>query len=85
MGHGPDSWPRRLLLTDSLLKDAHRRGREVHVWTVNDPRQMAWQIKQGVDNILTSDPDLLIQVRDDWERLTGPERLLLSSRLLLHP
>ena len=70
-------------LSDELLRDARRRGREVHVWTVNDPREMTRQIKRGVDNILTSDPDALIRVRDEWTNLTGAERLLLSSRLLL--
>ena len=70
-------------LSDDLLREAHRRGREVHVWTVNDPREMARFIKRGVDNILTSDPDLLIRVRDEWAALSGPERLVLTSRLLL--
>ena len=70
-------------LSDDLLRAAHRRGREVHVWTVNDPRQMARLIKRGVDNILTSDPDQAIRVRDEWAGVTGSERLLLASRLLL--
>jgi hypothetical protein len=38
---------------------------------------------RGVDNIITSDPDLAIRVRDEWAGLTGPERLVLASRLLL--
>jgi glycerophosphoryl diester phosphodiesterase len=70
-------------LSDELLREAHRRGREVHVWTVNDPRQMVHFMKRGVDNILTSDPDLLIRVRDEWADMGGTERLLLASRLLL--
>ncbi len=70
-------------LTDSVLREAQRRGLEVHVWTVNDPRQMNLMIKRGVDNILTSDPDQLIQVRDEWAQLSETERLLLASRLLL--
>jgi glycerophosphoryl diester phosphodiesterase len=70
-------------LSDDMLRAAHRRGMEVHVWTVNDARQMGRLIKRGVDNILTSDPDLAIRVRDEWAELTGAERLLLASRLLL--
>lgn len=70
-------------LTEELLRNAHRRGREVHVWTVNEPRLMLKQIKRGVDNILTSDPDLLIQIRGEWDELSGPDRLILSTRLLL--
>jgi glycerophosphoryl diester phosphodiesterase len=70
-------------LTDAMLRAAHRLGMEVHVWTVNDPREMTRLIKRGADNILTSDPDLAIRVRDEWANLTGTERLLLASRLLL--
>jgi glycerophosphoryl diester phosphodiesterase len=70
-------------LSDDLIREAHRRGREVHVWTVNDPNEMIRFMKRGVDNILTSDPDLLIRVRDEWSNLSGTARLLLASRLLL--
>jgi glycerophosphoryl diester phosphodiesterase len=70
-------------LSDELLRTAHRDGKEVHVWTVNEARQMNLLIKRGVDNIITSDPDLAIRVRDEWANLTGTERLVLSSRLLL--
>jgi glycerophosphoryl diester phosphodiesterase len=70
-------------LSDELLRAAHRLGQEVHVWTVNDARQMDRLIKRGVDNIITDDPDLLIRVRDEWASLSGTERLLLASRLLL--
>lgn len=70
-------------LSDDLIREAHRRGRQVHVWTVNDPGEMIRFMKRGVDNILTSDPDLLIRVRAEWTALSGPERLLLASRLLL--
>jgi hypothetical protein len=40
-------------------------------------------MKRGVDNIITSDPDLAIHFREEWAGLTGPERLVLASRLLL--
>jgi len=40
-------------------------------------------MKRGVDNIITDDPDLLIQVRSEWASRTGAERLLVASRLLL--
>jgi glycerophosphoryl diester phosphodiesterase len=70
-------------LSDGLLRASHRLGREVHVWTVNDARQMFVLMKRGVDNIITSDPDLGIHVRNEWAGLTAPERLVLASRLLL--
>jgi glycerophosphoryl diester phosphodiesterase len=70
-------------LSDEMLHGAHRRGQEVHVWTVNDAPRMNRLIKRGVDNVITDDPDLAIRVRDQWTGLTGSERLVLSGRLLL--
>jgi glycerophosphoryl diester phosphodiesterase len=70
-------------LSDELLRDAHRAGQEVHVWTVNDAGQMVRLMKRGVDNILTSDPDLGVRVRDEWANLSRTERLVLAARLLL--
>jgi glycerophosphoryl diester phosphodiesterase len=70
-------------LSDGVLRAAHRRGQEVHVWTVNDASQMNRLMKRGVDNVITDDPDLAIRVRDDWSNVSGSERLLLASRLLL--
>jgi glycerophosphoryl diester phosphodiesterase len=70
-------------LSDEVLNEAHRVGKEVHVWTVNDAREMTRLMKRGVDNIITDEPDLLIRVRDEWAELAGPERLLVASRMLL--
>jgi glycerophosphoryl diester phosphodiesterase len=70
-------------LSDEVLRAAHRLGRKVHVWTVNDARQMTRLMQRGVDNIITSDPDLAIRVRGELASLTETERLVLASRLLL--
>ncbi len=70
-------------LSDGLLRSARRQGHEVLVWTVNDAGQMTQLIKRGVDNIITSDPDLAIRVRNEWANLSEAERLVLASRLLL--
>jgi hypothetical protein len=70
-------------LTDHLLRAAHRLGQEVQVWTVNDARQMAQLIKRGVDNIITSDPNLAIRTRDERADPMGTGRLVLASRLVL--
>jgi glycerophosphoryl diester phosphodiesterase len=70
-------------LSDELLRSAHRTGQEVHVWTVNEASRITEMIKRGVDNVITSDPDLAVRVRDEWANLTATERLILTSRLLL--
>ncbi|MDR1078483.1 MAG: glycerophosphodiester phosphodiesterase, partial [Propionibacteriaceae bacterium] len=53
-----------------LLRQAHRAGQRVHVWTVDDPATMDRLIEAGVDGIVTDRPDLLKQVlerRGMWE------------------
>ena len=70
-------------ITDQLLRSAHSHGKEVHAWTINDAPQVVKLIKRGVNNIITSDPDMAVRVRDEWAEMTGTERLVLSAQVLL--
>jgi glycerophosphoryl diester phosphodiesterase len=42
-----------------LIEESHKRGLEVHVWTVNGPERMKYLIDLGVDGIMTDYPDVL--------------------------
>lgn len=70
-------------LSPTMLHAAHLLQREVHVWTVNDPAAMSRWIWEGVDNLITSDPDLAVVVRQQWVEASEGERLLHASRVLL--
>ncbi|MEB3323436.1 MAG: glycerophosphodiester phosphodiesterase family protein, partial [Synechococcaceae cyanobacterium] len=44
------------LATRHLVRSAHRRGKEVFVWTGNDAAQMSALISRGVDGLITDEP-----------------------------
>lgn len=52
------------VVDEALLRAAHASGREVHVWTVDDPAEMGELLDLGVDGLLTDRPDLLRALLD---------------------
>jgi glycerophosphoryl diester phosphodiesterase len=59
------------LATPSLIRRAHRQGREVYVWTVDDPQQMSRFLSYGADGLITNRPEIA--------------RRVLARRLELNP
>ncbi|HEX4867335.1 MAG TPA: glycerophosphodiester phosphodiesterase [Acidimicrobiales bacterium] len=61
------------LVTERLVKAAHLRGIQVHVWTIDDPSEMRRLLDLGVDGIMTDRPQVLKDVlieRGEWHE--GP-------------
>jgi glycerophosphoryl diester phosphodiesterase len=50
------------VVSRSFVRKAHAAGKEVHVWTVDDPAEMRELIALGVDALMTDRTDLLKQV-----------------------
>jgi glycerophosphoryl diester phosphodiesterase len=68
--------------TVSLVRRAHAAGKEVHVWTVNQPDVMLRMIERGVDNVITDNPALLVGVMKQRKALSNAEILGLRLRVL---
>lgn len=57
------------LATPRFLAAAHRRGIQVHVWTVDDEAEMRRLLDLGVDGIMTDRPAVLkalLEARGQW-------------------
>ncbi|MET9312758.1 glycerophosphodiester phosphodiesterase [Kribbella sp. NPDC003505] len=57
------------VLTPGLIRRAHSGGKQVHVWTIDDPDTMRRLLDAGVDGIITDRTDLLrdvLQERGQW-------------------
>ncbi|MEC8511705.1 MAG: glycerophosphodiester phosphodiesterase [Planctomycetota bacterium] len=65
------------------VRSIQRRGRAVHVWTVNDVSNALSMIEMGVDNIITDDPALIRTMLDDWNGLSPHEKVTLMLRDLI--
>ena len=60
-----------------LVSTASAAGKDLYVWTVNDPLEMSAMISMGVDGIITDEPALARQVLTDRASMSSPQRLLL--------
>ena len=50
------------VVTPDFVKQMHKRGAIVMVWTINDEASMRELFAMGVDSVMTDDPQLVIKV-----------------------
>ena len=60
-----------------LIRRAHAQGKQLYVWTVDDPLTMSRMISMGVDGLITNEPALTRQVMEARNQLTTYQRLAL--------
>jgi glycerophosphoryl diester phosphodiesterase len=57
-----ETWEGRRLVTPRLVRELHRQGTHLHVWTVNEEADMHRLLDWQVDGIMTDFPDRLARV-----------------------
>ena len=70
------------IATRGFVTAARKRGKAVHVWTVNDPVTMSTMIGRGIDNLITDKPAFAREVLRQRAELGSLERLLLELAIL---
>jgi tubulin gamma len=50
----------------SFTRKAQRDNRPVFAWTVNAERHMRWDIRHGLDGVITDDPKRFLEIRREW-------------------
>jgi glycerophosphoryl diester phosphodiesterase len=66
------------LATRALVRQAHREGQEVYVWTVNDPAWMLAAMSNGVDGLITDKPDVAREVVARRGGMSDAQRVLVA-------
>jgi glycerophosphoryl diester phosphodiesterase len=54
------------IVTPRFLRDAHKRGFKVQVWTVDEETDMRRLLDWGVDGLISNRPDLAVRIRDEF-------------------
>lgn len=67
----------KAMATRRFIRAAHRAGKPVYVWTVDDPAPMVRMIGLGADGLITNRPAVAREVLDRFAGMTEAQRLLL--------
>ena len=64
--------------TRRLIRQAHKQGKQVMVWTVNDAVAMTSAMARGADALITDEPAIAVSVLREFDQLEPTQRLLIQ-------
>jgi glycerophosphoryl diester phosphodiesterase len=59
------------IVSPRFVRDAHRAGLKVQVWTVDEEADMRRLLEWGVDGLISNRPDLAVRVRNGFLATRG--------------
>ena len=65
-----------------FVRRAHKAGKKVFVWTINDAVSLSRMMSLGVDGVITDEPALAREVMAARADLNPAERLLMHTAVL---
>ena len=65
-----------------FIRRAHAAGKQVFVWTLNDPVSISRMISLGVDGVITDEPEMAREVLADRADMSSVQRLMLHAAVL---
>jgi glycerophosphoryl diester phosphodiesterase len=71
------------MATRRFIRQAHRAGHDVYIWTVNDPAWMFVALSRGVDGLITDKPDEARRVVELRAQMSNPQRFLTAQLIRL--
>ena len=69
--------------TRSLINKLHQAGKQIYVWTVDDPVSMSLLMNRGVDGLITNRPEVAKEVLKQRSNMSSTDRLLTEIAGLL--
>ncbi len=63
----PEAAGRLRVTSPAFVRQVHREGCVVQVWTVDRPEDVRRLFDWGVDGVITDRPDVVVPVRDQWK------------------
>ncbi len=69
------------MASPAFIRRAHKAGKRVFVWTINDGLSLSRWVSMGVDGVITDEPALARNILAQRAQLSSAERLMLSAAL----
>lgn len=63
----------------AFIRRAHKAGKQVFVWTVNDPLSLSHWMSMGVDGVITDEPAMARKILAQRADLSPAQRLMLAG------